>query len=73
MRSKVTDEGTQQESFPCLMVSNRGVIVLFKESGKGTVVGNTSNGTNMYIVGESHEMWAMDMFKPFNGKVVLES
>lgn len=66
-------ESIQQEVFPCLMVSNRGVIVLFEANKKGTVVGNTANGTNMYTVGDYVVAWAMDMFKPFTGKIILEN
>ena len=71
MRAIVTGNAAP-DKYPCLLVSNH-VVVLFKQNKQGTVVGHTEHSNKAYKIGDSHDMWAMDMFKPFDGRVIIES
>lgn len=59
----------RQQSFPCLMYAQDGVVVLFSKPECGMVV----IPGECWSIGLTHEDWAMSMFKPFNGVIQLSN
>ena len=71
MKSIVKDTSKESViSYPCLMLSTEGRIVLFNKSGCGVVV--SAKGT-AFPLGHYSDDWYMPHFKPFNGSVTLEN
>ncbi len=68
--------GEQQEEkveYPCLMVSDGGLVILVQEKSKydnlkGTVIQCEHTG---YDVGEYREVWDATQFKPFHGTITI--
>jgi len=67
---KVTVEQTEikEWNFPCYGISKDGLIVLFSEEKKGTVI---ASGWQ-WRVGYYAEDWHMPFFTPFKGKITIE-
>ena len=63
-------ESNKELSYPKLMVSGQGCIVLMTSYGEGTclVKGNTEN-----TIGHHDTRWSMTHFKDFYGNVILEN
>jgi hypothetical protein len=55
--------------YPCLMVSDSGVVVLMD----GHKTGMSLNDSPPHQRGEYRTDWAMEMFAPFYGSVTIES
>lgn len=68
MKSSIVIIGNK-DTYPMLMRSKVGTIVLFKSLKVGTVVASD----HKYEIGEHREDWVMDSFEKFNDKVVLEN
>jgi len=67
---KVKVEQVEQEwNFPCLGIAENGLIVLFSEPKKGTVVVTPNK---VYIIGYISDNWEMSLFTPFKGKITIE-
>jgi len=62
-----TNSENQDIDFPCLMISDGGMIVLFEERGHGMVV----TGDSHRPIGDIGKCWGMSNFKPFYGEVTL--
>ena len=58
----------QTKSYPKLMVSDQGTIILFSACGVGTILASKSHG-----VGHHATSWSMECFKDFNGEVILSN
>ena len=75
MKSKVKNKKVEQaeKPFPKLMISEilTTTIVLFSKQGLGVVV-NQSPSTSIKL-GDFSEVWSMDAFKDFDGKVTLSN
>lgn len=73
MSVKVKVNESEEEltkKYPCLMKSDKGLVVLFYEAGVGTVI---VPGKSMYEIGNHLKKWADDQFKPFHGTVELSN
>jgi len=68
--STATKNEHTRGKYPCLMITTDGLIVLFSDKGKGTVV-HTESNTN-YILGTYGSYWSMEAFKPYSGRVTIE-
>lgn len=70
MKSIVTPRDEKQIiTYPCLMNSKDGDIVLFLSSTRGVVINNRGN----FPLGHTSELWASHHFSPFHGTVTLEN
>ena len=58
-------------SYPCLMKSKYGTVVLFSDEGVGTVVGNSGNSP--YELGAYYKDFNMEMFEYYNGEITLKN
>lgn len=74
MKSIVKNKNTevkQEVKFPCLMIGNNSLIVMFLHYDWGVVV---SKGDTNWSVGDHMKSgWAKTVFKPFNGTVELSN
>lgn len=71
MKSTIVEKvGDQNTKYPCLMVCNPTLVVLFTSHGTGIVVGGNKDFQNISWYSTS---WDMNSFKPFNGQVILEN
>ena len=69
MKSVKTDKADEVTvSYPCLMISDGGRIVLFTSHGIGTAV-HVKTG----ILGEHSDDWAAGYFIPYTGTVCLSN
>ena len=68
----VTEEKKKEKEteFPCLMVADNGLIVLFTLCNEGSVV---CVGNSPHSLGYVSEDWHMDSFKEFKGSVELKN
>jgi len=64
-------EVKQGVKFPCLMLGNNSLIVLFMQYDNGVVVSKGDTGWN--VGDHMNGGWAMTVFKPFNGTVELSN
>ena len=62
-----TQSVMQETTYPCLMVADSGVVVLFDAPGRGTIVGRP----NKCNIGHISHHWDMSDFKPFHGIIEL--
>ena len=61
----------KKTEYPQLMAGDH-LVVLFSMKGKGMVV--EGKGTHFYnSVGHTSDMWAMETFSPYKGKIILEN
>lgn len=65
----VCNDNTSVRPYPKLMI-NDGMIVLFYESGFGTVL---KSGSLDYSVGYRSNSWIMSKFVDFEGQITLEN
>ncbi len=74
----IGESKTQEKPFPKLMMvkmdlgkhyKNKGMIVYFKESKKGTVITNGENWGD----GDYCECWAMESFTDYNEPITLQN
>ena len=70
VKEGITEENEEELNFPLLMVTLEGKIVLMTEEGKGVVVRSSDPGQE---IGRSSEVWAMSMFKPYMGTLILSN
>jgi len=56
-------------SFPKLMESEGGLVVLMHKNGYGTIMSNNS----IYEVGSYHSDWDTPCFHDFNGTITLQN
>ena len=71
IKSKESSTGIKAISFPKLMISNNGTVVLMNEDASGTAL--TSNRTSFYKVGHYATDWIMGSFVDYNGTITLEN
>jgi hypothetical protein len=64
------NQNKKQKSFPKLMISNDGQIVLFIIQSIGTVVYSNSNNCK---VGYYSNAWNMDIYNDFDGEITLKN
>lgn len=69
--SKVIKSDAPDITFPKLMVSDGGRVVLFERHGVGTIVGSIVS--QEFEVGSYSSSWAMDCFRDFHGEVTISS
>lgn len=69
-----TTINTKQKSrllpYPKLMISDKGTIVLFKDSAKGMVL---KEGNTPYKIGDHHFTWDMNNFSDYNEAITLQN
>lgn len=58
------------KTYPKLMISTKGTVVLFLRRGYGTCVRTLMDG---HQLGEYSETWSMELFEDFYGEVVLSN
>ena len=58
-------------SYPCLMKSEYGTVVLFSDEGVGTVVGDSENSP--FELGTYYNDFNMDIFEYYNGEITLKN
>ena len=74
IQSIVSKKPTEPEAtYPRLMISSFGTVVLFASYRCGTVVGIGHNTSEVYVIGSHQEAWSMACFKPLDGKVTLSN
>jgi len=67
MRVEVKEENTIL-LFPCLMIGDEDIIVLFTKPKCGILI-----KTNWSNSGDYHEDWDMKRFKSFKGEIILSN
>lgn len=67
------DDSIYVTEYPSLGVSIKttGLIVLFTSNGVGTVI--QTGDVSEYKIGYHSDMWAMNLFIKFQGKIILEN
>lgn len=71
VKEKVYDE--KEPSFPMLMISEKGQIILAKKlASTGALVGTNINGV-LNSIGEYSSSWSASSFKPFYGSITIEN
>jgi hypothetical protein len=70
MKVEINEKETQGEvKYPCLMKSEKGLIVLFNAPECGIVL----KGNDVHERGHYSSNWNMDSFEPFNGTITLSN
>ena len=62
----IEEEDIQKNEYPCLKISDRGIIVEFTSNK----VGKVEFGNGFYQVGYESIFWVMNDFKLFKGKLI---
>ncbi len=72
MKVEINETPTQENAeYPCLKVGKRtGVVVLFTDKRKGTVV---FEGNKIYELGFHSEVWNEENFTSYNGSITLSN
>ena len=68
MRVEVKKDTIKPIEYPCLMINQDDVIVLFRNRSKGTIVSSDN-----FQIGSFFADWDMNDFKPFNGEITLSN
>lgn len=69
-------ESKEAISYPCVMISSNGPIVLFKWKGAGTLLGYTDRWPKeleKQVIGHFTPEWNMSKFTPYTGEITIES
>ncbi len=69
IKTKVTTIAPDELDYPRLMRTAKGIIVLFTDTKKGTVV----NTTNIHPLGFTSVAWVTDDFTDFKGTLTLQN
>ena len=69
IKSTLNTDSSKSISYPCVMISHSGVVVLMGEPAHGTVIKEIGN----YVVGYYSEGWCMEDFNLYNGTVTIEN
>ena len=69
MKVTVKDKSSEIE-YPCLMISDSGTIVLFREHENGVCL---KQGNTFVKLGDYSNSWDMNVFNPFAGSVTLSN
>jgi len=68
MKITVKQQPQVEWNYPCFGISKNGNVVLFSNSGMGTVIKNSRDN----VIGYHSEKWNMTLFTPFKGKITIE-
>lgn len=71
MKSEKKEKEKAKPSYPCLMKSRNGTVVLFSDEGVGTVVDNSENSP--HELGAYYKDFNMDIFEYYNGEITLKN
>jgi len=67
MRVEVKKDTEKPIEYPCLMISEYGTIVLFRERSCGVAL------SSHFQIGYNSDTWIDEDFKPFNGEITLSN
>lgn len=57
--------------FPCLMIAENGMVVLFTDKSTGTVLLKSHDG--VWNIGHYSDIWEWGNFYPFKGSITLSN